>query len=151
MKDIFIDTNIAKNFTTPLDPEYKKLIRWLLTSSEACLVVSQKLLVEYDRSAKHAATPTSIPVVIDRLTRDGLLNKIGNPEIRAFQQAHFTKKVINKLTCNEQDREHIPVVLLSERKYALTLDDAFKHDLENFPGFKATVEKRPEHLPYAAE
>jgi len=28
-KDIFIDTNIAKNFTNPLDPEYKKLVFWL--------------------------------------------------------------------------------------------------------------------------
>jgi len=29
-KDIFIDNNIAKNFTNPLDGEYKKLVQWLM-------------------------------------------------------------------------------------------------------------------------
>lgn len=28
-KDIFIDNNIASKFSNPLDPEYKKLIKWL--------------------------------------------------------------------------------------------------------------------------
>jgi hypothetical protein len=60
-KDIFIDNNIAKNFTNPLDPEYVKLIKWLLAYDEvpegspdyinAHLAVSKKLLVEYYRSA----------------------------------------------------------------------------------------------------
>jgi hypothetical protein len=30
MKDIFIDNSIAKNFANPLDPEYKKLVAWLM-------------------------------------------------------------------------------------------------------------------------
>jgi hypothetical protein len=53
------------------------------------------------------------------------------------------------LTCNYEDREHLPVVLLSQRKYALSLDDRFIADLENFPGFVVLVKKRPEELPYA--
>jgi hypothetical protein len=42
MKDIFIDNNIAKNFTLPYDDSYKNLLAWLY--QEGALVVSQKLL-----------------------------------------------------------------------------------------------------------
>lgn len=47
-KDIFIDNNITKNFANPLDPEYKKLIKWLMAFDEqdkaknAYLVISNK-------------------------------------------------------------------------------------------------------------
>ncbi|MDY6785065.1 MAG: hypothetical protein SW833_21400 [Cyanobacteriota bacterium] len=75
-KDIFIDNNIAKNFANPLDPEYKKLIKWLLTQNDAYLVVSVKLLQEYKSTCANATSPTSIPLIIDRLTRDGRLLKI---------------------------------------------------------------------------
>jgi hypothetical protein len=51
-KDIFIDNNIAKNFSNPLDPDYKKLIKWLREFNDddpkihnnAYLMVSNKLL-----------------------------------------------------------------------------------------------------------
>lgn len=55
-KDIFIDNNITKNFCNPLDPEYKKLIKWLMAFDEqdkaknAYLVISNKLLAEYYRT-----------------------------------------------------------------------------------------------------
>jgi hypothetical protein len=54
------------------------------------------------------------------------------------------------MSCNQEDKEHVPVVLLSERKYALTFDINFTHDLLNFPGYKdkVRVEKQPENLPY---
>ncbi|MBI5217602.1 MAG: hypothetical protein HY958_01555 [Bacteroidia bacterium] len=42
MKDIFVDTNIAKNLITPLNPEYKKFLNWL--NIEGSLVVSNHLL-----------------------------------------------------------------------------------------------------------
>ncbi len=155
-KDIFIDNNIAKNFTNPLDPEYKKLIKWLLTYNEtapdpandAFLVLSHKLLKEYNGSAQNTNKGTSIPVIIDVLTRQGRRVFITNDKIKEFRRIYFTKKVLKNLGCNEKDRNHIPIVLLSHRKYALAIDDNFVYDLNNFPGFQARAEKRPENLPY---
>lgn len=155
MKDIFIDNNIAKNFTNPLDPEYKKLIAWLLKEDKvnpvqnAILIVSQKLLNEYYASAQNAHTDTCIPVIIDTLTRQGRRIFVTNEEIKVFHQNHFSKKVRRKLRSNHEDRNHIPLVLLSQRKYALALDDNFIFDLVHFPGFVVTVSKRPEQLPYS--
>lgn len=48
----------------------------------------------------------------------------------------------------DDDRAYIPAVLLSDRKYALTYDENFTYDLENFPGFTVIVKSRPEELPY---
>ena len=155
MKDLFIDNNIAKNFSNPMDPEYKKLIRWLMnyedaeTSKNAFLVVSNKLLNEYNRSARDARSNTSIPVIIDKLTREGRLIKISNEEIKAFQRQYFTQKIKRKLTSNREDWDHLALVLLSVRKYGLSLDDALVNDLRDFPGFVVWIEKRPEDLPYA--
>lgn len=155
LKDIFIDNNIAKNFSNPLDLEYKKLIRWLIKdnrqnpSNNGYLVVSPKLIAEYQRTARNSFSPTNIVIIIDRLTREGRLIKISNQAIKDFKQKYFTKKVVRKLMCNHEDREHIPVVLLSHRKYALSLDDKLIYDLRNFPGFTVLAEKRPEDLPYA--
>ncbi len=152
--DIFIDNNIAIHFANPLDPQYKNLIAWLKTKNSleeksAYLVVSQKLLVEYNRSSNGASSNSSIPVLINILLREGRLIKITNEAIKKFRQQHFTKNVERGLRSNEEDREHIPVVLLSDRKFALTIDKNLTHDLENFPGFRATVAARPEQLPYA--
>ncbi len=59
IKDIFIDNNIAKNFCNPLDPEYKRLIQWLISDSTAYLVVSNKLIVEYTRSTGQSTSVIS--------------------------------------------------------------------------------------------
>jgi len=154
-KDIFIDNNIAKNFSNPMDEAYKKLIRWLKRHEpndllgNAYLVVSNKLLSEYNRTVSPAAGGTNIWVIIDILTRQGRLVKIVNADIKEFQRTHFTKKVIKNLRTNKEDHDHIPVVLLSDRKYALSLDNDFIYDLVHFPGFRARAEKRPEDLPYS--
>lgn len=148
LKDIFIDNNIAKNFCNPLDPEYKKLIKWLMYDSTAYLVVSQKLLVEYVGSTGQSPSLTNITVIIDRLTRDGRLIKISNKQIKEFKQKHFSKIIEKKLTCNQEDRDHIPVVMLSHRKYVLALDKKFTFDLLNFPKFKVIVCDKPQDLPY---
>jgi hypothetical protein len=153
-KDIFIDNNIAKNFSNPIDPEYKKLIKWLIEfnsdskNNNAHLVVSQKLLAEYYRTMGHAASGNNIAVIINLLTQQGRLNRISNDQIKEFKQSQFTKKVERKLISNKEDREHIPVVLLSDRKYALTLDEKFTTDLVNFPSFTALVGKKPSDIPY---
>ncbi len=156
-KDIFIDNNIASRFKNPADPAYIKLRDWLIQYTEikageidtnAHLVVSQKLLNEYNRSNQNVKEGQNIIAIIGRLQKQGRLVFIKNQAIKDFQQIHFTKKAEKKLTCNQEDREHIPTVLLSHRKYALSIDDAFVADLINFPGFVVTACKRPEDLPY---
>lgn len=153
-KDIFIDNNIACRFCNPIDPQLKELIRWLMASEEghdgenAYLVVSQKLLAEYLSSCRGAYGNTSIPVIIEKLTREKRLIKISNEQIKVFRTTYFSKSVANKLRSNEEDRNHIPVVLLSDRKYALTNDANLTHDLNNFPGFVVLVSNRPEEIPY---
>ncbi len=161
MKDIFIDTNIAKNFSNPMDQEYIKLIEWLQNYDEvavneesiekgefAHLVVSKKLLVEYYSSARNASSNTSIPIIIDQLTRQGRLNSLSNQQIKHFKAIHFNKAIEKKFQSNEKDQNHIPIILMSNRKMALTLDQNFKKDLENFSGYTVKVEKRPQDLNY---
>src|SRR5690606_26606940 len=110
MKDLFIDNNIAKNFSTPLDDEYKKLIKWLVDYDEnitlksakqkkdfAHLVVNQKLLTEYLRSSYNCPHSSSIPTLIALLTRQGRLIKLENQQINNLKQKHLTKKVLRKL------------------------------------------------------
>lgn len=152
-KDIFIDNNIACRFANPMDPEMKKLIAWLMkyekdSDDNAILVVSDKLLHEYFASCQGAYGTTSIPMIVNKLTREGRLLKVSNGEIKEFQRDFFTKKVVKNLRSNQEDRNHIPVVLISERKYALTNDEKFTYDLEHFPGFKVLVCSRPEVMPY---
>jgi len=153
-KDIFIDTNIAKNFVHPLDPEYKKLIRWLKaynpedSSKNAYLMVSTKLIAEYGRTAGASPSATNIILIIEKMQEKGRLVKITNEQIKEFKREYFTKKVERNLTCNKEDREHIPVVLLSERKYALSFDENFVNDILNFPGFVVVAAKKPQDIPY---
>jgi hypothetical protein len=156
-KDIFIDNNIASRFKNPADPEYIKLRDWLVLYREikdgeedtnAHLVVSNKLLNEYSRSNQNIKDGQNIIAIIGLLQKKGRLIFVKNQAIKDFQQQHFTKKTESKLSCNQEDREHIPVVLLSHRKYALSIDDAFVNDLLNFPKFQALACKRPEELPY---
>ncbi|MDX2282800.1 MAG: hypothetical protein NW241_01500 [Bacteroidia bacterium] len=147
-KDLFIDTNIASRFANPADPAYKKLIRWLFNNPEAHLAVSNKLLQEYIASSRNAASDSSIPVLISALTREGRLVKINNDQIKRFKQQYFTKAQCRKLRSNSEDRNHIPVVLLSDRKYALSIDELLIQDLLSFPGFTVRAERRPDRLLY---
>ncbi len=156
-KDLFIDNNVASKFSNPQDKEYIKLTSWLMMYDNkkgnkddyAHLVVSQKLLVEYYRSAQGAKSDTAIPMIIAKLQQQGRLVIKTNQEIKDFKSFHFTKAVEKSLRSNKEDREHIPVVLLSERKYAISYDENFTFDVVNFSGFKAKVEKRPEDINYA--
>lgn len=156
-RDIFIDTNIASNFANPVDPNYKDLIAWLNDNHDvadgqeddrAYLVVSTKLMEEYLRTFRGSFLENAMPMIVNRLTIEGRLIKISNAEIKAFQHAEFVPRIVRQMQSNAEDREHIPVVLLSERKYALTNDEKFTHDLGLFPGREVTVSNRPEQIPY---
>ena len=153
-KDIFIDDNIAKNFVNPVDTEYVKLINWLNTfnhnpSRDAYLVVSKKLLEEYNGTHATCKEAQNICVIVAKLQIQGRLTIKKNKELREFRRRHYKKHVCNHLTCSKPDREyHIPTVLLSTRHYALSADKAFINDLSWFPGFTVTVAKRPESINY---
>jgi hypothetical protein len=139
-KDLFVDTNIAKNFTNPLDKEYKKLIRWLL--EHGCWVVSKKLLVEFGR------TNRNIAVITDQLNREGRLKIITNEEHNKFV---FSKLAEKRLTCNIEDRWHLKTILLSHRKIAIIIDQALRNDVNNHPkkeGIKPLAVSRPEEIDY---
>ena len=161
MKDIFIDNNLAKNFATPLDPNYKTLIKWLFAydaedvknnpeniENYAHLVVNQKLLSEYNRSSRGCAKSTAITTIISRLTIQGRLIKVSKSEIELFNRQYITKKVTSSLNSNAEDHVHIPTVLLSVRKMALTYDVNLAADLLKVPGFNPIVKARPEELNY---
>ena len=153
-KDIFIDNNVSKNFANPADPEYKKLLSWLFLytrnpNEDAYLVVSIKLIEEYIATSGACNASTNICVVIDRLQSQGRLVIITKKQISSFRRTHYKSHVVRNLTCTNTDRNyHIPTVLLSERRYALSIDDAFINDLLNFPGFSVVCAKRPELIPY---
>ncbi len=156
-RDIFIDANIASNFANPADPNYKELIAWLNDNHDipdgqeddrAYLVVSNKLMGEYCRSFRDSFLTNAMPMIVNRLTIDGRLVNISNTEIRKFKTAEFVPRVVHHMQSNAEDREHIPVVLLSERKFALTNDGDFAHDLGLFPRYGAMVSNRPEQIPY---
>lgn len=153
-KDIFIDNNIAKNFANPMDPEYKKLLSWIRThnlnkNADAYLVASKKLLEEYISTSGQCNASTNICAIVAVLQSQGRLDTFTNNQIKQFRKTHYKKHVVKAMTCSDIDRNyHIPTVFLSERHYALSIDDAFIRDLLNFPGFTAVAAKRPENLNY---
>lgn len=147
MKDIFVDNNIAKNFATPKDIEYKKFIDWLM--KRGCLVASIKLIHEYNRTCSDSYSCTSIAVIINRLISDKRIRIFRKIQIGNFKRIYYKSSVRRMLRSGYFDREyHIPTVLMSNRKYALVNDNNLRHDLNNFPGFTVLAEKRPEDLPY---
>lgn len=142
-KDIFVDNNVAKNFCNPVDPNYKDFIKWLF--QEGHLVVTNKILNEYVSSAGGSPSPTNIVIIIARLTRDGRLVKFSSQQLNNFVFSNRTQRMLRS---NSKDHPHIKAVLLSERKMALSLDDNFRYDLNNFPGHQAVARARPEELEY---
>lgn len=143
MKDILVDNTVAKNFCNPLDPDYKTFIRWVL--EEGVLVVTQRLLIEYKATAGSSPANTSMPSLVDYLTRKGRLMHFGRAQLTAFR---FPSRVTKRLRSNWKDHDNVKAVMLSVRKYALSHDAAFRYDVNNYPGFNARAEIRPQDLPY---
>lgn len=129
-KDIFIDNNIAKNFTNPADTAYKDLIQWLKEYGYLC--VSSGILTEYHRSNIGNFGNSAITTIIDILIRKNRLINIKNNQIKEYQNSKVYRQKENQLQSNREDREHIAVVMLSDRKKALTLDKKFEEDLSLF-------------------
>ena len=147
MKDIFIDNNIASRFAAPADPEYKSLIKWLISfdksilkEKNAHLVLSLKIQKEYLESSSLAKSKTSIAAVVNKLTKQGRINFFTNTEIKEFQNTHFTNKIKKRFKNqfrNERNRDldHLPIILMSDRKKALIIDAEFRNLVNEFPRF----------------
>jgi hypothetical protein len=152
MKDIFIDNNIAKDFATPITPAYKKLIEWVLAynqnTDDAHLVLSQKLMKEYIASSQNCLKSTAIAIIVTKLTKEGRINSFTNKQIDNFISTYYKPKILKKLLSNHEDRLHIPIVLLSNRKLALTKDANFTTDLLNFPKHTVIVSDCPSKIDY---
>ncbi len=153
-KDIFIDNDCAsKHFSNPVQEQYKDLIRWLIeyekdSDDNAYLVVSQKLLVEYNRSCRGATSSSSMPNIIAKLTKEQRIIKVDNASLKALAPKILTKKRLKKLTCNKEDHAHIITVLVSDRKMALTEDQKLFNDLVAISGYKTIVAMNPNELNY---
>jgi hypothetical protein len=145
MKDILVDNNIAKNFCNPLDEEYKRFIKWLFC--EGSLVVSTQLIVEYHSSCERSGSLTNVMAIIDKQQKEGRLRHFSSKDLRSFK---FKPKDERQLLSNKKDRSHIKAVMLSRRKFALSRDQKFRADVNNFPGYSARAEARPEDIPYSA-
>jgi hypothetical protein len=140
MKDIFIDTNIAKNFKNPIDPEYKKLLAWLRTSG--VWVVNQKLLVEYGR------TNQTILVLINELQKQGRLVKVEKSELDSIK---FRKAYKKSLKSNGEDWVHLKTIWLSVRKIGIVIDNGLREDVNSSPirdGIQPRAVARPEQIDY---
>lgn len=142
-KDIFVDNTVAKNFCNPLDPEYKEFIRWLFFRGS--LVVSNKILAEYERTSAGSRSSSNILLIIAAQTRKGRLTKFENADLRTV---NFTKAQLRSFRSNRKDHVHLKLVILSRRKLALTNDQDFEWDINHFPKIRARASNRPEKLPY---
>lgn len=143
MKDLFIDNNFAVKYFKNPSKDIINFIDWLIDreqlTEKAHLVISKKLLNEYFSSNQDNKSYASIITIIEKMISSGRVIEITNDQIKNFQQQFFTPKVKKELQSNRKDWNHIPLVLTSCRKIALTLDKKFKIDLLSFPGFKGVI------------
>jgi hypothetical protein len=143
--DVLVDNSVAKNFCNPLDPHYKTFISWLFR--EGVLVVTQRLIAEYHSTMAASPSETSIVAVMNRLLIVGRLMRCRKNQLNGFR---FPARVARRLRSNKREHDTIRAVMLSDRKFALTLDGGLQYDINSYPGFAARAEKRPQDLPYAS-
>lgn len=141
--DLFVDSNVSGHFAKPVRAEYRELIEWLL--DKGCLVVCQSLIREYFAATRGSSVPTALVAVVDRLQRDGRLKQFSKQELQAFR---LQKRVRQRLRSNRADHDFIKVVLLSNRKLALSEDRNLAHDINEFPGFEAHCGGVPSEIDY---
>jgi len=160
-KDIFIDADVANKFASTKDEHLLELINWLLESkNQSFLMMSDYLRNDCFKGNNHCSKEFSICTIYFQLQKDDRLNVKTKKEIKLFQQKFFNKKVWDKLKCTtnkkgdkSNDPEHIALILLSDRRIALTEDENLLNGILDFPmkgigGIKATVAKKPQELNY---
>lgn len=137
MRDVVLDTNVARLFDSPKDARLRPLFEWL--STNGCLAVSQKLLVEYGRHGNQ---------VLAALVRDLLekkrLNKIASAALKGFDlDKHY------QYTCNAADVVNARTVFLSAKKILISFDDKLRNDVNAFPKVDKVKCRAFEYLPDA--
>lgn len=142
-KDILVDNSVSKYFCNPIDAHYKDFIKWLF--DEGHLVVTQKLITEYHSTTSGSSSATNLVVIVSKLTAEGRLRKFSKLELNAFRMPNPVKK---KLRSNAEDWDSIKAVMLSDRKFALSLDNNLVYDINNYSGFTARASMQPQGLPY---
>lgn len=141
--DLFIDSNVSGHFAKLVRADYQALAQWLY--DEGCLVVCQSLIGEYVTAIRGSSAPRTLVAITDRLQRDGRLRQVSKEELHAFL---IRKPVRRRLRSNRADHDFIKVVLLSDRKLALSEDRKLAHDINDFPGFDAHCGSSPSEIAY---
>ena len=142
-KDILVDNCIAKNFCNPASQEYKDFIKWL--RDEGTLVVTNRLIADYNRATAQSGSPSNICYLVALLQSKGRLLAYSKTQLATLE---FPKRVTKRLRSNKDDWDQVKAVVLSPRKYAITLDANFAKDVNSFPGVTARAELRPSKIPY---
>ena len=141
--DLFVDSNLSGHFAKPVKAEYHELIQWLM--KEGCLVVCQSLVREYVTAVRGADSDTMLPVIVNRLQRDGRLRRFSKHELQAFR---IPPSVQRRLRSNRADHDLIKIVLLSDRKLGLSKDQNLARDINTLPGHQARVARTPSEINY---
>ncbi len=139
--DLFVDSNVSGHFAKPVRTDYKTLIEWL--HDEGCLVVCPSLIREYHDAVRGSSVPTTLVAIVNRLQRDDRLRRFSKKELQAFPLREHVRR---QLRSNRADHDLIKVVMLSDRKLALSKDRKLAQDINDFPG--ARCEDAPSKIPY---
>jgi hypothetical protein len=141
IKDIFVDSCVAVRLENPVDPSLVGLLEWL--AEHGAPVITPKILKEYNDSLD--ACSSNFIAIINACQRDGRFIEISNDELKSLS---FSKKIEKKLLSNRKDWWHIKAVILSPRKLAISFDNNFVQDVNNFPGHKARASRSAADLAY---
>jgi len=140
--DIFIDNDTVKNLANPVGAAYKQFISWLI--KEGSLVVSNKIINEYCAGCGGQKS-ANILTIIDIQTKAGRLNKKSNADLKLVR---FPQRLERAFRSNRKDWDHIRLVLLSDRRFAISQDANFCYDLTHYPSGHVTVAKSPAQICY---
>lgn len=138
-RDIVIDTNVMRLYDTPKDSIFIDFFKWI--KEKAFLRMSQKLLIEYDRSGNK-----KILILINELQRKGRYALVRNQELNSFtDDRHFN------YTCNHEDINHARLVFISNSKRLIAFDNNLVKDVNSYHkinGVKPCACKKPKKCCY---
>lgn len=90
----------------------------------------------------------TLPVIVDQLTRTGRLKWYSKKDLKLFP---IKERVVKRLLSNQGDHDYIKIVMMSDRKLALTGDNNLRRDINNFPGYQARAYGHPADVNYRDE
>lgn len=134
-KDIFVDSNVIKIYPNVQDEDFKKFFYWLVR--DGYLIISNALLGEYNRIRSNA-----IASLLEYLYKNNRLVKVETKDLECIREKSY------KYRCNMADRVHVKLVMVSNRKLGLAFDKKLLHDINNFPGYRASASYKPSKIPY---